>query len=110
MQKLREARKNKKVKTLRRKGCFVKVGTKISTGKSHKITMIDGDPFYLSYRLGKTINNGNYENTKIEFGLTMPTTKEKLTESKKWLVQYVDRQLESLLPSDRSSVLQEGEG
>ena len=42
------------------------------------IRVFDTDPAYLTYKEGVTINLGNYESSRVDYGLTIPCNPEEI--------------------------------
>lgn len=64
------------------------------TKRSKKAKTFKKDPAYINYKLGKTINTGNYESIRIDVSFTVPCDPSKIKKTLKVIQKDVEEELE----------------
>lgn len=66
-----------------------------------KRMVIKGEPAYVSYKSGRTINLGNYESQKYEIMVTMPCGPADINKTYDKAKEFVDAKLGELVPEEK---------
>lgn len=97
MSKLRDVKLNGKKRTIKGVTTSCTIGNTPIIEKNIGAIIFDGEPLYVSYRHGKTINTGNYNSEKIEFGVTLPVNSfEDIDTVKQTIVKFVEKELDEI--------------
>jgi len=81
-----------------------KAKTKAKTNKEFK-TLNPDDIVHITLTEHATVNLGDYESTKISFGITVPTTVSRVTETRQEVEDYVSSYIDKKVSEIKRSLI-----